>query len=199
MALCYQLAELANSAYPQSSPSLPNFTLFLIFTLDFNRPQFCFKDNIQMRTWSPVCVVCSLQTELLRTDQEGFLKELDEGLLSRQSSESSLSQNRCQRCVERCRACCLFRAALGLTCTMFLLVIGLVLLVMSQEAFEGTDGERLFTASGFFIAMGCFGTFSGVTNLVANVSLFYGIPYLPGTGLVTAQYMVMISVCSYTP
>lgn len=140
-----------------------------------------------MMTLSPVCVVCLLQTELLRTDQQGFLKELDEGLLSRQSSELSLSETRCLRCVECCRACCLVRAALGLTCTMFLLILGLVQLAMAEEALEGTDGgERLLTASGFFIAMGFFGTFSGITNLVANVLLFYGIPYLPGTGLVTA-------------
>lgn len=68
---------------------------------------------------------------------------------------------------------------------MFLLIVGLVLLVVAQEAFQGmNEGVRILDASGFFIAMGFFGTFSGITNLVANVFLFYGIPYLPGTGLV---------------
>ena len=147
-----------------------------------------------------------LQTELLRTDQQGFLKELDENLLSRQPSESSIPVKRWRRCVECCHACCLYRAAFGFTCTMSLLVLGLVLLMVTEVAFEGNDdcvmSKQIFNASGFFIAMGFFGTFSGITNLLANVALFYGIPYLPGIGSVavvhTYRFLVAVTnaVCS---
>ena len=70
---------------------------------------------------------------------------------------------------------------------MFLLTLGLVLLVVAEVALKEKDGnvsKRVLNASGFFIAMGLFGTFSGITNLLANLLLFYGIPYLPGTGSV---------------
>ena len=64
--------------------------------------------------------------------------------------------------------------------------------MVAEVAFEGNDvlNEQMSTASGFFIAMGFFGTFSGITNLLANVALFYGIPYLPGIGSVAV-------VCTY--
>lgn len=131
------------------------------------------------------CNTCALQTELLRTDQQGFLKELDEGLLSRQPSESTIPAKRWRRCVGCCHACCLYRAALGFICTVSSLVLGLVLLVMAEVPFKkNAASENILFASGFFFAMGFFGTFSGITNLLANLSLFYGIPYLPGTGSV---------------
>ena len=66
---------------------------------------------------------------------------------------------------------------------MFLLVLGLILLTIAETVFKDTgDHCDLLTASGFLTAMGFFGTFSGITNLVANVSLFYGIPFFPGVG-----------------
>lgn len=137
-------------------------------------------------------IIVLLQTELLRTDQQGFLKELDENLLSRQPSESSIPIKRWHRCVKCCHACCLYRAAFGFTCTISLFVLGLVLLMVAEVAFNDDKllNKHFLTASGFFIAMGFFGTFSGITNLLANVALFYGIPYLPGIGSVAVVAVV---------
>jgi hypothetical protein len=137
-----------------------------------------------------------VKDELLKSEEHVFLKELDEHILDDAETfqgipPHSRRANLLRRCSTCCKICVLNKAAVSLWFTLFLIFVALVLLIPERILIEnaGRNNESLSSrsdissvtlASRYFLNMGLVGFMSGLTNLFANLLLFYGIPCIPG-------------------
>ena len=128
----------------------------------------------------------------MKSEDYAFLKELDEHLLDDEDDSATTRLTRKALMLRRCFGCCkifiLNKAAVSLWFTLFLMFVSLLLFISEKSlALEGNDnGQANFTifslhiASNYLFHMGLLGFVSGLTNLLANLFLFYGIPAIPG-------------------
>ena len=107
-----------------------------------------------------------------------MLYELDQSFLQDEDEEKK-PPGRCWRALHICGIIFSDKGVISLIATLFIMVIGVVLLVVAGWlSLPSWVGE----VAGYVISAGAFGLASGGTNWIAIAMLFYKIPLLVGSG-----------------
>lgn len=107
-----------------------------------------------------------------------MLYELDQTFLQDEDEEKK-PPGHCWRALHICGIIFSDKGVISLIATLFIMVIGVVLLVVARQlSLPSWVGE----VAGYVISAGAFGLASGGTNWIAIAMLFYKIPLLVGSG-----------------